>query len=134
MLVPRVTHFCDPKWVTLFRGAKFCVPLQYKNQKEPENSHSCTAVAVCRSVNGKHIVVGHIPANLSSTLFKFLTLPESSVTLCVTGNRLNRGGGFGMEVPVKARLEGHSKAVAWAKKNIIRLINDHERRVEYCNK
>ena len=101
-------------------------------KKEPGNNHS--AVAVCRSLDGKQIAVGHIPAYLGPTLFEFLSLPECSVTLFVTGNRVNRGGGFGLEVPVKARLEGHSKAVEWAKKNITKLMNEHDRRVTYCNR
>ena len=62
----------------------------------------------------------------------FLSLPESKVSFVVKGERVNRGGGYGLEIPIRARLEGHIKAVAWAKVKIEKLYEAHNDRVKKC--
>ena len=44
-------------------------------------------------------IVGHVPINISKVLVK-LVLSNSFVTCQVTGKRVNRGAGYGLEIPV----------------------------------
>ena len=44
---------------------------------------------------------GHVPKNLSKIFKIFLTLPNCAIKWKVTGKRLNRGAGYGLEIPVQ---------------------------------
>ena len=59
-------------------------------------------------------VVGHVPLSYS----RFLQIPSSSLSCKVTGERVNRGGGYGLEVPAYYVIEGSTLAVKWLKKRI----------------
>ena len=72
--------------------------LQLKRQ--PTNVLDSLAVAV---MNGKE-VVGHVPFNLAPTISHFLQREGNSGVAEITGQRLNRGAGFGLEVPCIYRL------------------------------
>lgn len=63
--------------------------------QEPNNSQDSFAVAVCNN----RVVVGHIPYNLAPTVSAFLTRPTNTAVAEITGSRVNRGGGYGLEVP-----------------------------------
>ena len=63
-------------------------------------------------------VVGHIPLAISKCISLFLTLPGSFLETKVTGKRINRGGGYGLEVPCKYRISEQEKAVDWISDHI----------------
>ena len=43
--------------------------------------------------------------------------------LCiVTGKRLNRGAGLGLEIPVMYQAKGHEKALQWLEKAITKIL------------
>ena len=71
-------------------------------QREPTNAKDAQAVAVKKST----VVVGHVPTNLSVLFFQFLSRTCNKATVEVTGAVVNRGAGYGMEVPCKYRLYG----------------------------
>ena len=63
-------------------------------------------------------VVGHVPNNFSKLFYHFLLLPGCSIGVEVTGKRVNRGSGYGLEIPVCYRITGPEKAKSWIKNNI----------------
>ena len=69
---------------------------------EPTNIKDSNAVAVCLETT----IVGHAPFNLSASLSHYLRWEVNKAFAEVTGTALNRGGGYGMEVPCKYRLYG----------------------------
>ena len=70
--------------------------------REPNNATDKLAVAVLK--NGD--VVGHVPYNLASTLSQFLKRDFNKAVVEVTGDRVNRGAGYGLEVLCIYRLYG----------------------------
>ena len=50
----------------------------------------------------------------------FLKVPNTSIEVEVVGKRLNRGGGYGMEIPVTYRFNGPEKLEMTHKENRIR--------------
>ena len=75
----------------------FITPIHYE-----KNLLSCTVVAL--------IYTRYVSC--------FLELESSSVSCEVTAKRLNRGGGYGLEVPCKYKFQGFPKVVAWIAKCI----------------
>ena len=71
-------------------------------RREPTNIKDTQAVAIMKST----LVVGHVPANLSVLFSQFLSRTCNKDTVEVTGATVNRGAGYGMEVPCKYRLYG----------------------------
>ena len=71
-------------------------------KREPDNAKDVHAVAVLK--DGQ--VVGHIPYNLSPTIEMFLRRDSNKGFAEVTGTKVNRGAGFGLEIPCKYRLYG----------------------------
>ena len=63
---------------------------------ETDNPHDNYAVSIIRN----SYVVGHVPLGLSKTFSNFLSLPASTMLCMVTGKRLNRGAGLGLEISV----------------------------------
>ena len=63
-------------------------------------------------------IVGHVPKNLSKIFHQFMKIPNYTIRCKVTGKRVNRGAGYGLEIPVQYRFVGAKKAVEWAEKNI----------------
>ena len=51
-------------------------------------------------------------------VYKFLKLPNSKLSCKVKGKRLNRGAGYGLEIPVIYTFNGHEKAIEWIKSKI----------------
>ena len=74
---------------------------------EPGNGQNCNAFAVIY----KDRVVGYIPWAISKCISLFLTLPRPFLETRVTVKRINRGGGYGLEVPCKYHISGQEKAV-----------------------
>lgn len=71
-------------------------------RRETDNCKDKFAVAVCK--RGK--VKGHVPRRLSRLFSTFLQRDSSEGVAEVTGERVNRGAGYGVEVPCKFRLFG----------------------------
>ena len=71
-------------------------------EKEPLNSVDRYAVAVTK--NGT--VVGHVPRNFSALFFHFLTRSQNKGVAKVTGTEVNRGAGYGLEIPCFYRFYG----------------------------
>ena len=88
---------------------------------EKENGNIYDEYAVCIRHEGK--IAGHVPINLSKTLHRFLSLPRSKINCVVTGRRVNRGAGYGLEIPVRYTLVGAEKAVEWAEKVVRRILD-----------
>ena len=49
---------------------------------------------------------------------KFLSFQNHSIRLCVIGKRINRGVGYGLEIPSEYILYGNKKAIQWAKRKL----------------
>ena len=58
-------------------------------------------------------VVGHVPRCFSLWMKMFLGLPKSNINCKITGNRVNRGVGNGLEIPCECSAEGDRRAVNW---------------------
>ena len=79
-------------------------------------------------------VVGHVPLFLSKTLNKFLRLPGSSASHKVTGTRINRGIGVGLEVLTEITFVGKETAIEWLKKALHRINMMIDEKVLKCKK
>ena len=68
-------------------------------EREPDNPEDKFAVAVMKTGS----VVGHVPFNLAPLLSAFL---RRGGLVEVTGAKVNRGAGYGLEIPCKYHLYG----------------------------
>ena len=59
------------------------------------------------------MVVWYVPLSLFKALLKFLLLPNLILTSQVTGKRVNRGSGYGLNIRVNYTSTRLGKAVAW---------------------
>ena len=80
-------------------------------EREPHNTVDQLAVSVVRS--GR--IVGHVPFNLAPVYSHFLKRSFNKGTAEITGEKVNRGGGYGLEVPCIYRLYGPKTYVERAK-------------------
>ena len=71
-------------------------------RREPTNEKDMSAVAIHKEGD----VVGHVPYNISSLLSNFLKRECNKGFVEVTGSHVNRGAGYGLEVPCIYRLYG----------------------------
>ena len=60
------------------------------------------------------------------------TLPGSFLETKVTGKRISRGGGYGLEVPCKYRISGQEKVVDWIKRIATTFLQEHSLAVNKC--
>ena len=86
--------------------------------RETDNPHDNYAVSIIRN----SYVVGHVPLGLSKTFSNFFSLSASTMLCIVTGKRLNRGAGLGLEIPVMHQARGHEKAIQWLEKTITKIV------------
>ena len=77
-------------------------------KREPDNHRDKHAVAVVK-VDGA--IVGHLPYNLAPIVSPFLVRDFNKGTAEITGNRVNRGAGYGIEAPCIYRLYGLKKFI-----------------------
>ena len=75
-------------------------------KREPENTRDGYAVAV---VKPDSCVVGHLPRLLSPIIFHFLARSCNKGVVEITGNKVNRGAGYGLEIPCVFHFYGPSK-------------------------
>ena len=66
-------------------------------------------------------VVRHVSLFLSKTLNKFIRLLGSYASCKVTGARINRGIGVGLEIPIEITFVGKETATEWLKKTLHRI-------------
>ena len=71
-------------------------------QREPTNVKDSQAVCVMKST----LVVGHVPQNFSALFSHFLSRTCNKGVAEVVGNKVNRGAGYGLEIPCKYCLYG----------------------------
>ena len=79
-------------------------------------------------------VVGHVPLFLSKTLNKFLRLPGSYASCKVTGTRINREIGVGLDIPIEITFVGKKTATEWLKKALHHINRMNEEKVLKCKK
>ena len=77
--------------------------------RETDNPHDTYAV----SIMCNPYVVGHAPQGLNKAFSNFLSLPGSTILCTVTGKKVNRGAGLGLEIPVTFQARGNVKALKW---------------------
>ena len=71
-------------------------------KRERENCKDVNAVAVVK----EGCTVGHVPRNLAPH-FTFFLIRDFNKGLCeIVGERVNRGGGYGLEIPCIFKLYG----------------------------
>ena len=99
-------------------------------RKEKGNEHDPHAVAVTRN----NFVVGCVPQNICDHFWTFLSLPKTLIHARVLGKRVNRGAGYGLEVPVCFIFQDHVKGIAWVKKKIERAEKMVQSRIKKCMK
>ena len=80
---------------------------------------------------GKESVVGHTPHNVSKFSSTFLTVPSTAIEVEVLGKRVNRGSGYGLEIPVKY---GQEKLIQWLAKKLEAVIKELECKISKCVK
>lgn len=85
---------------------------------EPTNAKDKTAVAVLKD----DVIVGHVPHNLAPRLFQFLRRDVNKAFAEVTGLKVNRGAGYGLEIPCVYRLYGPPKYINRMKELVDSLI------------
>lgn len=61
-------------------------------KKEPDNPEDIHAVAIKR-------IVGHVPFNVTLTVLTFLRRSRNKCLAEVRDSKVNRGGGYGLEIP-----------------------------------
>lgn len=71
-------------------------------KREPTNKRDSNAVAVLK----EDTVVGHIPFNLAPLISAFLRRDTNCGFAKVVGEKVNRGAGYGLEIPCVYALYG----------------------------
>ena len=70
--------------------------------REPSNPHDKSAVGVFKG----NALVGHAPYNISGVISQFLRRDCNKGFAEVTGPRVNKGAGYGLEIPCRCKLYG----------------------------
>ena len=71
-------------------------------KSEPTNCQDSKAVAILK----ENVTVGYVPQNIAPRLFHFLRRDVNKAFAEVTGHKVNRGAGYGLEIPCTYRLYG----------------------------
>ena len=81
------------------------------SQAEPLNIHP-NEIAVGMEV------VGHVPKLMAQWVTKFLKRASNSGTVVITGKRINRGAGYGLELPCEFKFQGDKYSCDWLKEKL----------------
>ena len=65
-------------------------------------------------------VIGHVSKLMALWLTKFLKRPTNKAKVIVKGKRVNRGGGYGLEMSCGYMFEGDSFSITWRKNKLIK--------------
>ena len=104
-------------------------------KRETSNVVDKDAIAIMRPDSyGKEVIVGHMPENVSKCCSMFLTLPNTTIEAEVVGKRLNRGGGYGLEIPVFYRFYGKEKTIMWLTKKLKAINDELQCKISKCLK
>ena len=98
-------------WTPKVGGENFCL------NPENENQHDKFAVAIVLEER-----IGHVPEKLSKIFHQFMKVPDCAIGSKVTGKRVNRETGCGLEISVQYRFIVGKNAVEWAEKNIKKVL------------
>ncbi|XP_048585043.1 uncharacterized protein LOC125567957 [Nematostella vectensis] len=105
----------------------------YKLMREPTNIKDTNAVAIVRKKADKTVmngdghpntlvddyeVIRHIPKLMSTWVTKYLKRPTNCEKVVVKGKWVNRGGGYGLEIPCEYIFEGDSFSSSWLKRKL----------------
>ena len=60
------------------------------------------------------------------------SLLNHTIRMSVTGKRINRGAGYGLEILVEYVFNGNEKALQWAKKNLDNIDANVNKKVGRC--
>ena len=63
-------------------------------------------------------VVGHVPKLMAQWVTKFLKRASNSGTVVITGKRINRGAGYGLELPCEFKFQGGKYSCDWLKEKL----------------
>ena len=63
-------------------------------------------------------VVGHVPKLMAQWVAKFLKRASKSGTVVITGKRINRGAGYGLELPCEFKFQGDKYSCDWLKEKL----------------
>jgi len=93
---------------------------KYQLKQEPENKKDPNAVAIVRPgrreenhLGNDHEVLGHVPKLMAIWLTKFLKRGTNDGKGVVKGKRINRSGGYGLEVPCEYHFAGDKFSITW---------------------
>ena len=87
--------------------------------KEQTNEFDKHAVAVvCINSLSKEVVAGYVPKFMSMFASMFLPLTECTLSIEVTGNLVNRGAGYGLEISANFHFYGPENAIVWIRSKI----------------
>ena len=103
-------------------------------KQERDNKHDENAIAVFKCNGSGPRIVEHVPFCYSSLFMKFLSLPYHCIKVCVEGKRVNRGAGYGLEIPAEYTFVGNEKVIEWLKKGIAKVDRNMEEKVSKCLK
>ena len=95
---------------------------------EVNNESDKFAIAIFHSKR----IVGHVPKHLNKFFYQFLSLPNCTINCEVTGKRVNRGGEYGLEIPVKYTFLDPNKAIKWIEKRVTEIISEVVMKTEHC--
>ena len=71
---------------------------------------------------------------MSEIFHQFIEIPNCAIRCKVIGKFVNRGVGYGLEIPVQYRFIGAEKAVEWAENNIFFFFEKINKKVRKCVK
>lgn len=60
-------------------------------------------------------IIGHVPKLMAIWLTKFLKRAANSGKAVIKGKRVNRGGGYGLEIPCEFHFTGDAFSISWLK-------------------
>ena len=103
-------------------------------KREDDTIDDKNAVAIIHFNHTRPRLVGHVPFLYSSTLKKFLSLPNHTIRVLVTEKRINCSAGYGLEIPVEYVYNSNEKAPQWAKKNLDDIDASINKKVGRCLK
>ena len=112
----RLTKFCLESYVCGFPVYQTVwLPIigeeNLECRHEEKNEEDELAIGVYQNDCQKETLLGHMPRNISKFVYKFYKLPNSKLSCKVKGKTLNRGAGYGLEIPVIYTFNGHQKAI-----------------------
>ena len=90
---------------------KNAVAVVQETQAEPLNTHP-NEIAVGMEV------VGNVPKLMAQWVTKFLKRASNSGTVVITGKRINRGAGYGLELPCEFKFQGDKYSCDWLKEKL----------------